>query len=136
VTKGIPWPLGAFENRRSFTSIDNLSFVIGQIIEKNIASGIYNIADDETLSTNELIELIAASKNKKARIWKFNKSLIHAMAKTGTVCHFPLNSERLRKLTENYVVSNHKIKSALEIEKMPVSARKGFEQTVKSFEKQ
>ena len=24
VRKGIPWPLGAFENRRSFTSIDNL----------------------------------------------------------------------------------------------------------------
>ncbi|MDR1347298.1 MAG: NAD-dependent epimerase/dehydratase family protein, partial [Prevotellaceae bacterium] len=41
VKKGIPWPLGAFENRRSFTSIDNLSFIVGQIIEKNIASGIY-----------------------------------------------------------------------------------------------
>ena len=25
VSKGIPWPLGAFENRRSFTSIDNLT---------------------------------------------------------------------------------------------------------------
>jgi nucleoside-diphosphate-sugar epimerase len=136
VTKGIPWPLGAFENRRSFTSVDNLSFVIGQIMEKDIASGIYNIADNETLSTNELIDLIAASKNKRARIWKINKTLIHAIAKAGTVCKFPLNSERLRKLTENYVVSNHKIKAALEIEKMPVSARKGFERTVKSFEKQ
>ena len=28
VKKGIPWPLGDFENRRSFTSIDNLCFVI------------------------------------------------------------------------------------------------------------
>lgn len=27
VSKGIPWPLGAFENRRSFTSISNLQEV-------------------------------------------------------------------------------------------------------------
>jgi nucleoside-diphosphate-sugar epimerase len=136
VTKGIPWPLGAFENKRSFTSIDNLSFVIGQVIEKNIASGIYNIADDETLSTNELIELIARVTGRKSRIWKLSPQFMNAVAKLGTLIHFPLNSERLRKLTENYVVSNHKIKAALEIETMPVSARKGFELTVKSFEKQ
>jgi nucleoside-diphosphate-sugar epimerase len=136
VTKGIPWPLGAFENRRSFTSIDNLSFVIGQIIEKNIASGIYNIADDETLSTNELIELIARVTGRKSRIWKLSPRFMNAIAKLGTLIRLPLNSERLRKLTENYVVSNHKIKSALKIETMPVTARTGFERTVKSFEKQ
>ena len=27
VSKGIPWPLGAFENQRSFCSIDNLMFI-------------------------------------------------------------------------------------------------------------
>ncbi len=53
VKKGIPYPLGALENRRSFTSIDNLSFIITQLIEKEIHSGIYNVADDESLSTNE-----------------------------------------------------------------------------------
>jgi nucleoside-diphosphate-sugar epimerase len=136
VSRGIPWPLGAFENRRSFMNIWNLSYIIEQLIIKNPPSDIYHLADDETLSTNELIELIARSKNRKPKIWKINKTLIHAIAKTGTVCKFPLNSERLRKLTENYVVSNHKIKAALEIEQMPVSARKGFERTVKSFEKQ
>jgi nucleoside-diphosphate-sugar epimerase len=136
VTKGIPWPLGAFENRRSFTSIDNLSFVIGQVIEKNIASGIYNIADDETLSTNELIELIARVTGRKSRIWKLSPQFMNTVAKLGTLIHLPLNSERLRKLTENYVVSNQKIKAALKIETMPVSARKGFERTVKSFKKQ
>jgi len=49
----------AFENRRSFTSVDNLSFVIEQLIEKDIPTGIYNVGDDETLSTNELIALMA-----------------------------------------------------------------------------
>jgi len=59
VQKGLPWPLGAFENKRSFTSIDNLTHIITQIIEKEIDPGIYQIADDEALSTNELIQLIA-----------------------------------------------------------------------------
>ncbi|MDR2085657.1 MAG: NAD-dependent epimerase/dehydratase family protein [Dysgonamonadaceae bacterium] len=136
VIKGIPWPLGAFENRRSFTSIGNISFVVGRIIEKNVDSGIYNMADDETLSTNELIELIASVSDRKSKIWKLSPQIMNLAAKLGTIFHLPLNSERLRKLTENYVVSNHKIKAALEIEKMPVSARNGFELTVKSFENQ
>jgi len=55
-------------------------------------------------------------------------------AKMGTVLHLPLNSERLQKLTENYIVSNEKIKKALGISKMPISAETGFEITTKSFE--
>lgn len=134
VKKGIPYPLGCFENKRSFTSIDNLSFVIGIFLEKDIASGIYNMADDETLSTNELIRLIAKTMNKKERIWKWSPALIKAFAKIGTVIHFPLNTERLQKLTENYVVSNSKIKNALGINKFPVLAKEGFEITIRSFE--
>ena len=52
----------------------------------------------------------------------------------GTLLHLPLNTERLRKLTENYVVSNAKIKAALGIDKMPVTAKEGLIKTIKSFE--
>ncbi|MDR1543300.1 MAG: NAD-dependent epimerase/dehydratase family protein [Prevotellaceae bacterium] len=134
VKRGIPYPLGAFENRRSFTSIDNIAFAVKNLLEKNISSGIYNVADDETLSTNELIELIATISGKKSRIWKLSPKFMNFCAKIGTILHLPLNSERLRKLTENYVVSNQKIKTALQIEKMPVCAKNGFEKTIKSFE--
>ena len=133
VRKGMPYPLGAFENKRSFTSIDNLTFIIEEFLEKNIPSGIYNISDDETLSTNELIRLMARVMNKPVRIWNFSPKLISWLAKIGTVIHFPLNTERLKKLTENYIVSNEKIKKALDIEKMPVSATEGFTKTIKSF---
>src|SRR5690606_24573142 len=55
VEKGIPWPLAAFENQRSFLSINNLSYLIHQmLLNKNITGGIYNFSDDETVSTNEL----------------------------------------------------------------------------------
>ena len=41
--------------------------------------------------------------------------------------------ERLRKLTENYVSSNAKIKAVLGVEKMPVDAREGLRRTIESF---
>jgi len=134
VKKGFPWPLGAFENRRSFTSIDNLCFVIDQLILNEVPSGIYNVGDDEALSTNELIELMCQSMGKRSHIWKINRRFMEGCAKVGTWMHFPLNCERLRKLTENYVVSNEKLKKALQIEKMPITARMGFEKTFDSFQ--
>lgn len=134
VSKGIPWPLGAFENRRSFTSIDNLCFVVDGFIAKDVESGIYHMGDDEALSTNELIEVMCEAIGKKAHIWYVNKDLMELCAKIGTLLHLPLNSERLRKLTENYVASNTKIKNALGIDKMPVKAKDGLRKTIKSFQ--
>lgn len=133
VKKGIPWPLGAFENRRTFTSIDNLSYVISGLLTKDVPSGIYNMGDDEALSTNELIEIICESLGKKAHIWKLPKGLMNGIATIGGILHLPLSPERLRKLTENYISSNAKIKAALGIEQMPVRAIDGLKKTLSSF---
>jgi len=133
VKKGVPWPLGAFDNRRTFTSIDNICFVINGLLTKDVPSGIYNMGDDEALSTNELIGIICQSLNKKAHIWKISKSFVTKCANIGTKLHLPLNNERLRKLTENYVSSNEKIKTALGVGKMPVAARDGLNKTLNSF---
>jgi nucleoside-diphosphate-sugar epimerase len=124
VTKGIPWPLGAFENERSFMNIWNLSYIIDRFISKNPPSGIYHLADDEPLSTNGLIELIAESKGRRPIVWKIPKRLIKL---------FFGQSGRLRKLTENYVVSNQKMKTALGVEQLPVDVRTGLRQTLKTF---
>ena len=133
VKKGIPWPLGAFENRRTFTSVENICFAVNGVLTKDVPSGIYNIGDDEALSTNELIEEICMSLGKKAHIWKIPKGLMNGVAKLGGWFHLPLNPERLRKLTENYISSNAKIKAALGVVKMPVDARAGLQVTLKSF---
>lgn len=133
VKKGIPWPLGAFENRRTFTSIENICFAVNGVLTKDVSSGIYNMGDDEALSTNELIEEICKSLGKKAHIWKLPKGLMFGVAKIGGLLHLPLDSERLRKLTEDYVSSNAKIRKALGVEKMPVDAREGLKVTLESF---
>ncbi len=133
VKKGIPYPLGAFENRRSFCSIDNLSFVINQLMIQKVPSGIYNVCDDETLSTKELIALMSVTLEKKAYIWNWNKSIVEFIASLGTHVKFPLNTERLNKLTENYIVTNNKIKNALRLTSMPLSASEGILKTLKSL---
>ena len=130
---GIPWPLGVFENRRTFTSVENICFAVHGVLTKEVPSGIYNMGDDEALSTNELIEEICKSLGKKAHIWKLPKGMMTGIAKLGGILHLPLNPDRLQKLTENYVSSNVKIKKALGIDRMPVDARKGLQKTLESF---
>lgn len=132
--KGLPYPLASYENKRSFLSIENLCFAVEQLLVQDIASGIYQFADDESLSTNEVIELAGKSLGKKTKMWKISKALIDAVAKAGDSLKLPLNSERLQKLTENYVVSNDKIVKAMG-KPFPVSSREGLLKTFESFRK-
>jgi nucleoside-diphosphate-sugar epimerase len=133
VSKNLPWPLGAFENKRSFCSIENLNFIIEQLISRDdISSGIYNIADDEPLSTNQIIELIANAQYHKSRILKLPKSLIFILVKIGDFLRLPFNTENLTKLTENYVVSNEKIKMAIGKE-LPLASKEGLLKTFSYF---
>ncbi len=130
-----PFPLGKFENKRSFLSIHNFCFVVEGLLKKKIKSGVFNVADDSALSTNELVRLISSALDKKVTIVKVPKQIVRAIARIGDVLPFPLNTDRLDKLTENYVVSNKKIKEALEIEKLPESSADGLHKTIKSFMK-
>lgn len=134
VSKGIPWPLAAFDNRRSFLSIENLMFSIKWILKNpDIPGGTYNLADDDALSTNELIRLIGEARGQRSRLWRLSPGLIKGLASLGDKLKLPLNTERLHKLTANYVVDNTKIKQALQIDKMPVTARDGLLKTLRSF---
>jgi len=135
VSSGIPWPLGLFDNKRSFCSIDNLSFVLVKLIENDIRQGVYNIADDIPLSTNGLIRLIANSLNKNPRILYFNKSFVKMCAQIGDYLNMPFNAEKFTKLTESFVVSNSKIKTALDIDQLPITSSEGMLKTFASFNK-
>jgi nucleoside-diphosphate-sugar epimerase len=133
INSGYPWPLGKFDNSRSFCNVENLCFVINELIlDKKIPSGIYNIADDESISTNEIIRIIALCLNKKPTILNIPILLIVIASKIGDYLNLPLNTIRLKKLTENYIVSNAKIKSAIN-KPLPISARLGLINTFSHF---
>jgi nucleoside-diphosphate-sugar epimerase len=130
---GLPWILGKYKNERSFCSIDNLNFIIKELINNdNIPSGIYNIADDEPLSTTLLIELIAKSLNKKITFWNIPKCIIEFFAKLGDLINLPFNSNRLNKLTDSYIVSNKKIINSIK-KNLPFSSKAGILKTIYSF---
>lgn len=133
VTKGMPYPLAAFENRRSFLSVTNLCFVIKELCTRSdIPSGIYQVADDQPLSTNRLIQLMGETLQKKVFFWKLPERFIRFVAGIGDVLGLPLNSERLDKLTDNFVVSNTKLLVALQ-KGLPLTAEEGLRITLQSF---
>lgn len=132
ISKGIPYPLGKYKNRRSFVSIDNLCFIIKELIEGEVNSGIYNVADNDSISTSELVYLIGKETGKVAKIWNIPIWFIEFISKMGNVLKLPLNSHRLDKLTENYEVSNKKILDAIKKE-LPISTIEGLKKTIKSF---
>jgi len=135
VEKAMPYPLAAFENKRSFLSVENLCFVIEKLIKKDIPAGIYNISDNDSLSTNDVVSILANSLSKKPRLWAIPVSFIKFLARIGDQIKLPLNTERLTKLTESYVVSNEKIKKAIQNE-LPINTKEGLIITADSFKSQ
>ncbi len=133
VSIGVPWPLGAFHNSRSFASIDNVCMVVSKLLKRDIPGGVYNLSDDTPLSTSTLIAIMCDVMGKKCRIWNVSRRGIQMLARLGDVLHLPLNTQRLAKLTENYVVSNEKIKGVLGIDKLPTDSKAGLEKTIRSF---
>ena len=133
VQRGIPYPLGSYSNQRSLLSIENLCFIIKELLIRSaVPSAIYNIADDKPLSTNKMIELMAKGLSKKTNVWCVNKKVINLIARLGDVVQLPFNSERLQKLTENYIVDNSKIKAELNIN-LPVTSEEGLLNTIQHF---
>ncbi|MGE8291442.1 MAG: NAD-dependent epimerase/dehydratase family protein [Sphingobacterium sp.] len=136
VSKGIPYPLVRFKNKRSFLSIDNFCFFIERILLQNekMATGIYHLADDETLSSNEIVNVMKQETGLKVPCFPLPKSIIRWLSKLGDRTPvLPLNSWRLKKLTSDLVVSNKKIKIALAIERLPKTAKEGLRETIRSF---
>ena len=132
VQKGIPYPLGLFQNQRSFLSIDNLLFVVDHLLTTDVKSGVYNLADDGFLDTKELVCLLANANGKKPRIWNWPIGMVKSLAKLGDLLNLPLNQQSLGKLTESYQVSNKKIKDAIGAP-LPVSMEEGLKKTIAHF---
>lgn len=133
VKKGIPYPLAAFDNKRSFLSVKNLCFVIKELLEReDVFSGIYNVSDDEAISTNQLVTIIGEALTIKSKLWNVNQQVVNLLARLGDKLNLPLNSERLKKLTESYIVDNSKIKAVLKRD-LPISTREGLIKTIQSF---
>lgn len=79
--KGLPLPLGAVKNNRSFVSIDNLnSLIMTCISNPRAANQVFLVSDDEDLSTTELLRRIGHLMNKPARLLPIPQILLSLAA--------------------------------------------------------
>lgn len=132
IKRSIPYPLGAFTNRRSFLYIENLIFIIHTLMSQAVPSGIYHLSDGEYLSTNDVVKIIGEGANKPVSIWRLSRSMVHFFAKMGDVLGLFFNSHTLNKLTENLEVPNSKITDTLNVS-LPFKTREALLKTVRDF---
>ena len=132
---GFPYPFGSYENKRSFLSISNFCFIIKSIIQNSaIQFGVYCLADDESISTNELVEIMRKEMGKETKIWYVSPFIIKIFVMSISIFGQSRLTDIYYKLTENFVVSNLKIKKDFNLH-LPYSVTEGLKLTIKTLMK-
>lgn len=132
LNSGFPYLFGAANNKRSFLSIENLCFVLNEIVDNEIEGGLYHIADDEPTETHELIDRISKISGVKTRKYYIPLPLLRMFAKIGNFLPIPFDIHRYGKLTTDFIVKNDKIKQAIG-KSLPVTSEEGMTRTIQSF---
>lgn len=120
VKKGIPLPLGAISNVRSFVGLDNLvDFVVTCISHPKAANETFMISDGTNLSTSELIRKIADGAGVNARLVPVPMWMLKAVA------NLLGKGEAIQRLSGNLEVDITKARSQLNWQ-APVSVSEGL----------
>ena len=81
VKRGIPLPLGAIHNSRSFVYVGNLvSLIANCITHPAAANQVFLVSDGSDLSTTQLLKKCATALAVKSRLWHVPESLIESLA--------------------------------------------------------
>lgn len=138
VKKGIPLPFSSINNKRNFLYIDNFSETVHKILlDQNSCFKTYVISDNESISTVQLIKVIARELNKKIILFPFPVSGINAIGLIGDLfkkifkIEFGINSYSVERLIRSLVIDNSLVKRDLSFD-MPYSLYEGLKRTIKS----
>jgi len=78
---GLPLPLAAVRNRRSFLYVENLADLLRTVVHAPAAScRSFVVADREVVSTTELLQLIGQVTGKRVRLFPLPMPLLRALA--------------------------------------------------------
>lgn len=125
--KGLPLPLGAIHNQRSFVGIENLLDILVRCIDAPEASGgTFLASDDEDLSTTVLLRRLAVALGVRSRLMPVPPGLLVA---TGAVFG---QKERIRRLCENLQVDVSDTKRVLGWAPR-INVEEGFAMTAKHY---
>lgn len=110
IDRGLPFPLGAIDNRRALIGVENLVAAIRRAVERPPAAGqvrTYTLCDTETVSTPELIRHLAAARGRSARLWPVPVSWLRLAGRLSG------RSETIRRLTETLEIDDRLIRTEL-----------------------
>lgn len=84
----LPLPFSGIENRRSLVFVKNLVSLISLVVEHPNAVGeIFLVSDGKDISTSNLIHILYSASGKKAKLFKFPKSIfkifLYSIGKSG-----------------------------------------------------
>ncbi len=100
------FPLGAVRNQRSLLGLDNLCAALSLSVTHAL-TGTYLLADDETISSPDLVRVLAEAMGRRARIFAVPVPLMELAAKV-----LKKQSE-FRRLTGSLIVDSVKIQKEL-----------------------
>jgi len=118
VRTGMPLPLGGIQNQRSFVYVRNLVDAIECVAyQPGISKRVFHVADDQAVSTPELIRIIGGAAGCTVRLWSAPPVMLRAVARLGDAgsglgLRLGLDSYSLQRLESSLTVSNQLLKNA------------------------
>jgi nucleoside-diphosphate-sugar epimerase len=128
----LPYILGNYNGSRSYLSIENLLFVIDELINAAYPSDVFCLSDTDCIKTNELVSWIYSQLGKQARIVRVPRFLMGTLAWIGDYLPIPVNTDTLKKVGSDYLVDSKKVRRVIG-KQFPVTAVDGMKKTLKTF---
>ena len=127
IARGLPLPLGAVRNRRSFIHVGNLAVALRLALESPQAAGqSYLVRDGEDVSMAELVTRLAEALGTRARLFAAPEVLLRLAGRlTGT-------SDRIARILDSLAVDDGKIRRELGFVP-PMSLARGLAETAAWF---
>lgn len=137
IDKGIPLPLGAVRNRRSFAFVDNaVSAIEGLLETAPAAHGTFYVSDERDLSTPELVRQIAGALGRPARLVPVPAALLRGVRGAGGLLSrfLPLNvkGDSLTAVLGSLFVDTSRLRETIGYTP-PISVERGMVRTAEWY---
>jgi nucleoside-diphosphate-sugar epimerase len=136
IRRGFPLPFGAIENRRSFVFVGNLvDAIVTCLNHPNAVNQIFLVSDDQSLSTPELVRLIAQQVQQPCQLLAVPPSLLKLLGYMGDVGQhlsrrtLPVNTYTIDRLLGSLYVDSSHIQKTLNWQP-PFTLEQGLAQTI------
>ena len=121
VNSGLPLPIGAIHNRRSFTYVENVADLVAHTLgHRDAMNQVFLVGDGEDLSTPELVRRIAALSGRRVRIFSVPSSLLRGVARgldaiaSATSAPLPAGSDAIERLSASLFVDGDDVRRKLD----------------------